>query len=150
MTLHKGSGMSEKRRYRKKPTEKVVAVQLDLDTAGFTYRKWGGEQVCKPGDWLVDNNGDIYTVDQQTFADTYKEDKAGKGLYFKSQEVWAEIAGSAGVIETKEGSTEYGAGDYLVFNDEAGEDGYAISREKFERMYEEVQGKQEEKETCDV
>lgn len=72
--------MSEKKRYRKKPTEKVVVVQLDLETTGFTYRKWGGQHVCKPGDRLANNHGDIYTIDQQTFADTYKEDKDSKGL----------------------------------------------------------------------
>jgi hypothetical protein len=123
-----------KAQYRKKPTEKVVAVQLDLETKGFTYEKWGGTQVCKPGDWLINNNGDVYTIDQQTFADTYEE--AGLGRYAKTGTVWAEIAEEAGVVTTKEGSTEYQAGDYLVYNDEAGEDRYAVSRGKFELMYE--------------
>ncbi|MCP5004175.1 MAG: hypothetical protein GY941_09585, partial [Planctomycetes bacterium] len=41
------------RRYRKKATANVIAVRLELDTDGFTYRKWGGEQFCKAGDWIV-------------------------------------------------------------------------------------------------
>jgi len=42
-----------RRRYEKNPTSFVTAVQLDLDTDGFTYRKWGHGQRCKRGDWLV-------------------------------------------------------------------------------------------------
>ncbi len=125
--------MSDRTQYKKKPTETVVAIQLSLDTAGFKYQKWGGVQVCKEGDWLVNNDGDVYTIDQQTFADTYEE--ISKGIYFKSKMVWAETAEKAGQIQTKEGWTNYLAGDYLVFNDEAGEDGYAVSRARFETMY---------------
>jgi len=47
-----------RRKYKKKPTSFITAVQLDLDTEGFTYNKWGGKQVCKKDDWLVNNNGD--------------------------------------------------------------------------------------------
>ena len=50
--------MSRRERYVKKHTQFVVAVELDLDTAGFTYQKWGGTQTCKPGDWIVNNDGD--------------------------------------------------------------------------------------------
>ena len=64
--------MSERRRYRKKTTSSVTAVHLDLDTTGFTYRKWGAEQRCKQGDWIVDNDGDVYTVDADVFARTYR------------------------------------------------------------------------------
>ena len=42
--------MSELRRYRRLPNQYVVAIPLRLDTDGFSYRKWGGEQQCKPGD----------------------------------------------------------------------------------------------------
>src|SRR5215831_2695516 len=49
-----GVPVGARRRYKKKPTAFVTAVQLDLDTEGFTYNKWGGKQVCKRGDWLVD------------------------------------------------------------------------------------------------
>lgn len=126
-----------KAQYRKKPGKTVVAVQLDLDTEGFTYQKWGRTQVCKPGDWLVNNDGDVYTVDQQTFSETYE--KVGPGLYAKTGTVWAVAAEEPGVVVTKEGLTEYEAGDYLVSNHEAGQDSYAISRAKFLSAYEPVE-----------
>jgi hypothetical protein len=123
-------------KYRKKPGERVTAVQLDLETGGFEYRKWGGLQVCKQGDWLVDNRGEVYTVDQQVFADTYRQ--VSEGRYEKTGAVWAEVAESAGSIRTKEGITHYEAGDYIVDNDEAGQDRYAVSRETFQSQYEAV------------
>ena len=79
--------MTTHRRYRKKANQFVVAVKLDLDTAGFTYRKWGAEQKCKAGDWLVDNNGDVYTVDAGVFAGTYRS--VGPGVYVKTTPIWA-------------------------------------------------------------
>lgn len=91
-------------------------------------------QSCKPGDWLVDNGGDIYTVDVDTFANTYTEISPGR--FVKTAEVWAEIAEQDGVIKTLEGETRYSAGDYVVYNDQQGMDGYAVDREAFESMYE--------------
>ena len=52
--------------------------------------------------------------------------------------VWAEIAGEAGSVATKEGRSHYERGDYLVYNDESGEDAYCVSAAKFEAMYEPV------------
>src|SRR5262245_53084089 len=70
--------MSAKRaQYRKKASQYVVAVRLDLETDGLVYRKWGGTQRAKAGDWLVDNDGDIYTVDAEVFARTYERVLAG-------------------------------------------------------------------------
>ena len=86
--------MSERRQYRKKATSFVVAVPLDLETEGFTYEKWGGTQACKRGDWLVENDGDVYTVDRETFARTYR--KVSLGVYEKTTSVWAEVAEEAG------------------------------------------------------
>jgi hypothetical protein len=126
--------MTERRRYRRRPEQFVVAVPLRLDTAGFIYRKWGAEQHCKSGDWLVDNNGDIYTVDAGVFAATYREIR--RGAYLKSTPVWAEAASEDGSIATKEGRTHYRKGDFVVFNNEDGTDGYAMSAEKFESRYE--------------
>jgi len=126
--------MGQRRRYRKRATSFVTAVRLDVETDGFTYRKWGGMQRCKPGDWIVDNEGDVYTVDAEAFAHTYRP--VGPGLYVKATPVWAAIAQVAGAIETKEGVSHYVPGDYLVYNDEAGTDGYCVSAEKFEAMYE--------------
>lgn len=126
--------MGHRRRYRKKKDQFVVAVQLKLDTEGFTYRKWGGRQQCKPDDWLVDNQGDVYTVDREVFARTYR--RLRPGMYIKATPVWAEQATEPGVVATKEGESHYEEGDYLVFNNEDGTDGYCMSVEKFESVYE--------------
>ena len=122
------------RQYIKKRKGLVVAVQINLDTDGLVYQKWGGKQMAKPGDWLVNNNGEIYSIDQESFAATYVMNSLGL-YYFKSTPVWAEIATSDGGITTKEGVTQYKAGDYLVYNNENGTDGYAMSVEQFESMY---------------
>ena len=126
--------MSTRRQYVKRATQFVVAVQLDLETPGFTYQKWGGTQKCKRGDWLVSSEGDTYTIDRESFARTYQA--TGPGTYVKKAPVWAEVASTAGDVQTKEGSTHYEAGDYLVFNERDGSDAYAVSKQDFERMYE--------------
>ena len=126
--------MGPRRRYRKKPDQYVVAVQLVLATEGFTYQKWGAEQRCRQGDWLVNNNGDIYTVDREVFAATYRQVRPGH--FVKTTPIWAEVATSAGVVKTKEGASHFDAGDYLVANNEDGTDAYCISAAKFESMYE--------------
>jgi hypothetical protein len=126
--------MERRKRYRKKANQYVVAVQLKLDTSGFTYRKWGAEQRCKSGDWLVDNGGDIYTVDKNVFIDTYEQIDLGR--YKKINPIWATLASAPGVVQTKEGQSHYQAGDYLVSNNENGTDAYCISGDKFEAMYE--------------
>jgi len=125
--------MPIRRKYTQKPTSFVTAVQLDLDTEGFVYNKWGGRQACKRGDWLVDNNGDKYTVAQESFAKTYKF--VSPGVYSKSSPVWAEVADKPGKVKTSEGETAYEAGDYLVANNQDGTDAYAISSEKFHELY---------------
>ena len=53
----------------------------------------------------------------------------------KKTPVWAEVAAAAGRVKTKEGSTGYKRGDYLVFNQKNGGDRYAVSAKKFKRMY---------------
>lgn len=126
--------MSDLERYRRKQKTIVVAVRFDLDMAGFTYTKWGSEQRCKRGDWLVDNGGEVYTIDADTFAKTYRE--VSRGVYEKVGDVWAERATEAGTIRTKEGSTDYAAGDFVVFNDPQRKDGYAVSAAKFRQLYE--------------
>ncbi len=123
-----------RRRYRRRPDQAVAAVQMQLDTDGLRYRKWGHEQFAKPGDWLVDNGGDVYTVDAEVFARTYRE--VGRGAYVKSAPVWAERAQAAGSVPTKEGATAYHAGDWLVSNGEDGSDAYAIAAGRFESLYE--------------
>jgi hypothetical protein len=126
--------MNTRRQYIKRPSQFVVAVQLELDTSGFSYKKWGATQTCKRGDWLVNNDGDCYTIDRESFARTYEA--TGPGTYVKRTPVWAEVAATAGDVRTKEGSTHYEAGDYLVYNEKDGGDPYAIPKQAFERMYE--------------
>ena len=126
--------MGVRRKYKKKPTSFVTAVQLDLDTEGFVYNKWGSKQVCKRGDWLVDNNGDTYTVDREIFERTYRE--LSPGVHLKMTPIWAELAAAPGTVDTKEGRSQYEAGDYLVANNEDGTDAYCIDAEKFNSMYE--------------
>ena len=127
--------MTERRKYFKKAAALVTAVQLDLDTPGFEYQKWGGTQRCKAGDWLVNNDGEVYTVDRESFALTYVA--VSQGLYKKAAPVWAEVAEQSGAIETKEGATRYEAGAYIVYNDPHCKDGYAVQADAFEEMYSE-------------
>ncbi len=126
--------MNDFKKYRRKEKTIVTAVRLDLETDGFTYRKWGGVQTCKPGDWVVNNAGEAYTIDAASFSKTYHETAPGR--YEKVSAVWARAADADGAIATKEGSTQYSAGDYLVYNDAHERDGYAMSAEKFQTLYE--------------
>jgi len=127
------SSMGARRKYIKRQQRPVVAVRVDLDTEGFTYRKWGGAQRCKAGDWIVDSDGEVYTVDGKVFAANYE--RLSLGVFVKTTPVFAERADRSGVIGTNEASTAYDAGDYLVSNDAQGTDAWAVPREKFERMY---------------
>ena len=126
--------MSARLKYVKREHQTVVAVQLALETTGFTYEKWGATQTCKQGDWIVNDGGDVHTVDQESFARTHQE--VSPGVYLKTGHVWAEVADAAGQVSTKEGVTHYQAGDYLVFNEEEGGDAYAVPADKFKEMYE--------------
>lgn len=126
--------MGNRLKYRKKSGQFVIAVQLNLETDGFDYQKWGDRQRCKPGDWLVNNQGDTYTVDQETFQKTYR--KKSPGIFVKESSIWAERTTRAGKVETKEGISHYLPGDYLVSNSEDGSDTYCVTAEKFESMYE--------------
>lgn len=130
------AGPQTLRKFRKREDAHVVAVQLDLETDGFTYRKWGDTQTCKAGDWVLNNDGEVYTVDRETFARTYRA--VSPGLYGKAAPVWARVAEQPGQITTKEGTTHYVAGAYLVYNEPDGGDGYAVAAETFEKMYEPV------------
>lgn len=127
--------MNKRRRYRRSdyPNHFVTAVQLRLDTQGFVYQKWGARQRCKRGDWLVDNCGDIYTVDANVFEKTYRQ--LSPGVFTKDSPVYAKQATCDGRVMTLEGVSEYHAGDYIVSNNADGSDAYSISAEKFEAMY---------------
>ena len=125
--------LSSRRRYLRRPDRPVAAVRLALETDGLVYRKWGGDQRAKSGDWIVDNDGDVYTVDAEVFERTYRQ--TGTGAYVKRTPVWAERASQAGSVKTKEGVTHYDAGDYVVSNSADGSDAYAISAAKFKNLY---------------
>ena len=126
--------MSRRFKYVKRRDQTVLAIQLALDTPGFSYQKWGATQKCQAGDWIVDNDGEVYTVNRESFANTYR--RIAPGSYLKMGPVWAEVAAEAGEVRTKEGTTHYRAGDYLVFNEESGGDPYAVPADKFAEMYE--------------
>ncbi|MGC3981299.1 MAG: hypothetical protein QM808_08580 [Steroidobacteraceae bacterium] len=121
-------------KYKKKADQYVTAVQLNLELSSFGYRKWGGEQTASRGDWLVDNRGDVYTVEQSSFARTYQQ--LSPGVYVKTTPIWAERVAKAGAVNTFEGVSHYAAGDYLVSNNEDGSDAYCMTAEKFTAMYE--------------
>lgn len=129
----KPSATGKRGKYRKKSSQFVIAVKLDLDVDELEYRKWGGKQRAKRGDWLVDNDGDVYTVDAKVFRRTYR--CVGPGVYAKVAAVWAEVATQAGSIATHEGRTSYKAGDYIVYNDKEGTDVYCVGAAKFKAMY---------------
>jgi hypothetical protein len=99
------------------------------------YRKWGAEQRARKDDWLVDNDGDVYTVAADVFSRTYRKVGASPGAYVKTTPVWAEKADKAGVVKTKEGETHYNPGDYIVSNSRDGSDDYSVSAAKFESLY---------------
>ena len=122
------------RRYIRRPDRPVAAVRIALETEGFRYRKWGAEQRAKAGDWLVDNDGDVYTVAHDVFERTYRA--AGRGAYVKTTSVYAVPAEKAGSIRTAEGAAHYQAGDYLVSHSADGSDRYAVTRQKFESLFE--------------
>ena len=125
--------MAKRLKYCKKPNQAVLAIRLDLETPGLSYRKWGGPQHAKAGDWLVKNGNEVYTVDARTFARTYR--KQAEGFYNKKAPVWAESARSAGTVKTKEGQTRYARGDFIVSNYRDGRDSYAVTAKKFRQMY---------------
>jgi hypothetical protein len=132
-TVSSYPSIQPRRRYRPRRDRFIYAVQLDLDTPGFWYRKWGARQRCKRRDWLVSNDGETYTIDAKVFARTYR--RVRPGTYVKITPVWAERAGRAGSIRTKEGRSRYRAGDYIVFNHRNGRDGYCMTARKFKSLY---------------
>jgi hypothetical protein len=101
----------------------------------FKYHKWGDTQQCKPYDWLVrTHTGEVYTIDEKSFLNTYTP--ISDVHYEKTVGVYAHQSDEDGSIKTKEGITHYKAGDWIVFNDKELTDGYAISDDKFRKLYE--------------
>jgi hypothetical protein len=121
------------RRYIKKHTQVVEAMPLAIDGATLKYEKWGGQQQAQEGDWLVNNSGEFYTVEKNSFANTYQ--KIFGNRYRKVAPVWAEVADKDGEIVTKEGLTHYQSGDVIVCNNENKVDCYAIAKDVFVQTY---------------
>ncbi len=121
------------KRYRRREMTTVTAVQIALETDGFTYRKWGEEQVARAGDWLVNNNGNVYTVDGKEFGRSYIHVR--DGVYEKTAPVWAETALSDGKVRSTSGFTSFRMGDFIVYSDETKADGWAMSAKEFTRLY---------------
>lgn len=122
------------KKYKRKSPRPVVAIRINLDTPGLLYQKWGGEQLGKQGDWLVQNGKEVYTIDSESFSKTYK--RVSQGLYIKKAPVWAYRAARAGKIQTKEGYSQYKKGDWIVANDSHFVDQYPLSDRKFRSLYE--------------
>ncbi len=121
-------------RYIKKNTVTAVQINLDLKDKILQYQKWGGLQTAKIGDWLVDNNGEVYTCDSKVFDNTYE--MVSPGVYRKTVMITAELAVKSGSVNTIEGTSSYGKGDFIITN--PGGDQYPVDREKFFEMYERV------------
>lgn len=134
---------TELKPYRRRDNTPVTGIPLDLiakpdNQTGdplFTYHRWDNPQTAKTGDWLIKNADEIYTVDRETFENTYCPTDTD-GQYIKTSKVWAKRATEPSTIQTREGSTRYDAGDWLVYNDPRGQDGYAISADRFLELYE--------------
>ncbi len=124
------------KKYSKRKDLTIIAVQLDLEVGFINYVKWGSSQHAKKNDWVVNNAGECYTIDNDSFNKTYK--MVSPGVYYKVGNVWAQETVCAGHIETKEGFSNYFGGDYIVYNNEDLTDGYCMSAKKFKSMYEEV------------
>lgn len=117
----------------------VTAIQLNFEKLEFHYEKWGGSQKAKPMDWLLCNNGEAYTVDNESFMSTYVPATGviqGVGLYSKIGRVWAVKVNHSGKIRTKEGFSDYKKDDFVVYSKKGEHDGYCMSEEKFLSMYE--------------
>jgi len=68
---------------------------------------------------LVDNGGDVYTVDAKSFARTYRSCGPPAAFAQHLREVRASLGregDEAGSIKTKEGESSYERGDYIVYN----------------------------------
>lgn len=131
-----------RKRYRKREGATVMAVRVPVDHhRGFDYLKpdWSEkEQRCEPGDWIVINRGEFYTVAAREFDRTYSEVEGHRGEYEKHAHVWVEVATQSGVVQTAEGETRYEPGDCLVAAEEEGDFGYAMNPDDFDAMYEPV------------
>gem|GEM_PF-274746 len=122
------------KKYRKKSDKIVEAMPLDLPECRIQYQQWGSQQKAKEGDWLVKHDDEYYTVESESFSQTYQNISGNQ--YKKVGNVWAEVAEKDGQITTKEGKTQYKKGDMRVYNQPDKTDGYAMPAKAFYNNYE--------------
>jgi len=116
---------SEKKTDAVREGQEVTAIHLNLNLDAFIHQKWGRIQGAKHGNWRVERDGQVHIVAEKSFEQTYK--KIGPATYTKNGSTWAAPAAEAGIIVTQEGETHFRHGDYIVWNDAAGSDGYAVT-----------------------
>ncbi|MEB3335092.1 MAG: patatin-like phospholipase family protein [Cyanobacteriota bacterium] len=104
--------------YRERKETEVKAIRLNLELESFTYHQGDGARTGKRGDWLVECEGRVSTVDHATFNRYYKQ--VAPASYRKQLIVWAAPV-SDGV---------------LVCMDSEGKDGDVLSPDQFQALYE--------------
>jgi hypothetical protein len=125
--------MEPRKRYRERADRFVTAIRMNLETDCFVRR--GSSLLLAIGDWLVYDGNSTYMVDAELFAEKYRL-IGYAGRYAKIATVWVEVADRYGQMMTKDGVCEYAPGDRLVFHDPGEEEGFCMSPEEFERIYE--------------
>lgn len=128
------------KQYERRPDGLIIAIQirLDLEAGGIAYRKWDSEQWGKRGDWLINDDGDTYTVSAENFANDYELSESG--LYRNTAKVWAEEATGSGFVEIRGGTAPFVEGNMLVFSDPDRKEGQVFFYNKFNRLYRPVGG----------
>lgn len=115
-----------------------VVHAKQLNEACTWTTKHGSLLSAQPGDWLLKEGGQEWTVARNIFEKTYTA--CGEGEYVKSAPIRAVKLDAPAVISTLEGESEAKEGDYLASNPEG--DIWPIPAEEFERVYRPVEKKQ--------
>lgn len=111
------------------PTSVVRVIQLD---APLTWNAdHGSTMQAQPGDWLVQSEGDTWSVEDGIFRVTYEHLR--DDLYRKVTPVLAVELPAAGTVLSREGMVEAEQGDLLVCN-VTGEC-WSMPKEKFFQRY---------------
>lgn len=112
-----------------------TAIPLDLDDLVFTFNKWGAVNKAKTNDLLVRKNGESYIIDRISFEDTCEPVSHSPDRYVKTSPILARQMNEDGIILTKEGRTNYTAGQFLCYNRPDLTDGWAQKASNIENNY---------------
>ncbi|MGQ7787939.1 PGDYG domain-containing protein [Nesterenkonia sp. K-15-9-6] len=112
------------------PTGDPVRAQRVVEPHRWTTAS-GAVMEAKPGDWIVDDDGQQWSVDAEVFAETYEA--VSEGRYRKTGEVRARQIAQPTSLETLEGSDQLDAGDWVVQN--ASGECWGVSDARFRRRY---------------